>query len=72
MPSPSTDTHLTLDPATRQAIALLALYLLLTLGGVLAFAHQARFARLGLGISLAAGGLLLLTTVARVPMLLPI
>ena len=69
---PSADLQLSLDPHTRQAIVLVALYLLTALGGVLAFAHEARFGGLGLAIGVGAAALLLLTTFHSVPVLRPI
>jgi hypothetical protein len=64
--------QLAIDVATRQAILLLVVYLLISLGGMLSFAYGARFARIGLAASVAAAVILLQSTAVHVPFLLPV
>jgi hypothetical protein len=63
---------MTLDPITRHTILQIALFLSACLGGVLAYAYQARFGRIGLAVAVAAALLMLGTTLARTPVLVPV
>lgn len=61
-----------LDPATKQAILLLAVYLSAVLGGVLAYVYEARFGRVGLIVAGAAAVVMITITIQRAPILLPV
>lgn len=61
-----------LDPITRHTILQIALFLSASLGGVLAYAYQAPYGRIGLAVAVAAAVLMLATTVARAPILMPV
>jgi hypothetical protein len=61
-----------IDPATRQAMVLVALYLVAALGGVLVYAYEARFGRVALGVAILAAVLVLGVTTLRAPLLMPV
>ena len=61
-----------LDPAMRQAILQVAMYLIAVLGGTLAYVYEARYGRMGLAIAVAAAAMLAATTLLHAPILLPV
>jgi hypothetical protein len=69
---PATELQLTIDPATRSVILLVAVYLVIALGGVLAHAYEVPFARLGLLVAALAGVMLVQMTLLRAPVLFPV
>jgi hypothetical protein len=66
------DMQIPLDPAMRQAIFQVALYLIVVLGGTLAYVYEARYGRMGMASAVAAAAMLVATTLIHAPILLPV